>query len=86
MDQDTLTYNQNMSRRETLHFMSAVALPLGAFGLSMFVVAAFDNFGSKLLCPLIAACWITGLFVATLLPSMRKEVLSQTMIFLFSYG
>lgn len=77
---DTLTYKQNMSKTEVYHVIKAIGIPMFVFGLGMFTISNFANFGTKLICPASGIMWISGVIVAFLMPSMRKEVLNQTMI------
>lgn len=77
---ETLTYKQNMSKTEVYRVIKAIGLPLGLFGLALFTISNFANFGTKLICPLLGAMWCIGFFVALLMPSQRQEVLNQTMI------
>lgn len=76
----TLTYKQNMSKTEVYRVIKAIGIPLGLFGLALFTISNFANFGSKLICPLAGAMWAIGFIVALLMPSQRHEVLNQTMI------
>ena len=73
-----LTYKRNMSRQEFSHMAGAVLYPLGVFLFGVFVISDFAAFGTKLICPLSAAIWIAGFVIALLMPSMRKEILRQT--------
>jgi len=75
----SLTYKSDLSRQEAFKLIKAVGLPIGVFALSMFTIQNFANFGSKLLCPLIAAMWVVGFVVAILMPAQRREVLTQTL-------
>lgn len=77
---ETLTYKQNMSKREVYRVIQAIGIPLGLFGLALFTISNFANFGTKLICPLSGAMWAIGVIVALLMPSQRKEVLNQTMV------
>lgn len=56
----------------------AVLFPFGVFSFGVFVITEFAAFGSRLICPLSAVMWVTGLLVGTFLPSMRHEVVMQT--------
>ncbi len=76
---EVLTYKSDMSKQEAFRIFKAIGLPIGVFALSMFVVQNFASFGTKLLCPLIAAMWLVGFVVALLMPAQRSEVLNQTM-------
>ncbi len=76
---NTLTYKSDMSRQEAFRLFKAIGLPIGIFALSMFTVQNFAAFGTKLICPLIAAMWLVGFIVALLMPAQRNEVLTQTM-------
>lgn len=80
MQKQTLTYKQNMSKTEVYRVIKAVGAPLAVFGLGMFTISNFANFGTKLICPASAIMWFTGFIVALLMPAMRKEVLNQTLI------
>ena len=75
----TLTYKKDLSKQEGFRILKAVGLPILIFGLSMFTIQNFANFGSKLICPLIAAMWVIGFIVALLMPSQRSEVINQTL-------
>ena len=70
---NTLTYKKDLSKQEGFRVLKAVGLPILIFGLSMFTIQNFANFGSKLICPLIAAMWVVGFVVALLMPSQRSE-------------
>lgn len=78
--QETLTYKQNMSKAEVFRVIKAIGLPLLVFGLGLFTISNFANFGAKLICPLSGAMWATGFLVALLMPSQRQETLNQTMV------
>lgn len=79
MDNQTLTYKQTMTKQEGFQIIKAVGFPLGTFGLAMFTIKNFANFGTKLMCPLIAAMWTVGFVVAFLMPAQRRECLNQTL-------
>lgn len=78
--EETLTYKQNMSKTEVFHVIKAIGCPLIVFGLGIFTISNFANFGTKLICPAAGIMWFLGFFVALLMPSQRKEVLNQTLI------
>ena len=69
-----------MSKTEVYHAMKAVGLPLLLFGLAIFTINNFANFGTKIICPLSGAMWFIGFLVALFMPAQRNEVLNQTMI------
>ncbi len=73
------TYKAELSKQEAFRMFKAIGIPIGIFALSMFVVQNFASFGTKLLCPLIAAMWIVGFVVALLMPSQRSDIINQTM-------
>lgn len=73
-----LTYKRNLTRQEFSHVAGAVLYPLGVFMFGDYVIADFASFGTKLICPLSAAMWIAGFVIAVLMPSMRREIISQT--------
>lgn len=73
-----LTYKRNMSRAEFSRFAWSLFYPFGVFLFGVFVISDFAAFGTKLICPLSAAMWITGFVIAFLMPSMRREIISQT--------
>lgn len=75
----TLTYKKDLSKQEAFRLLKAVGLPIGVFALAMFTVQNFANFGSKLICPLIAAMWVVGFVVAVLMPAQRGEIINQTL-------
>lgn len=77
---EPLTYKQNMSKSELFRVIKAIGLPLLVFGLGLFTISNFANFGAKLLCPLSGAMWMAGLIVAFFMPSQRQETLNQTMV------
>jgi len=83
--QKTLTYRKGTTRDEAYRIVKAVGIPFLIFCLSLYTIDAFATFGLKLICPLIGAMWVVGVFVAFLLPPMRGEVLSQTLITIASY-
>lgn len=78
--EETLTYKQNMSKTAVFHVIKAIGCPLIVFGLGIFTISNFANFGTKLICPAAGIMWFLGFFVALLMPSQRKEVLNQTLI------
>lgn len=78
--EETLTYKQNMSKTEVFHVIKAIGCPLIVFGLGIFTISNFANFGTKLICPAAGIMWFLGFFVALLMSSQRKEVLNQTLI------
>lgn len=80
-----LSYKRNMSRQEALHTIKAVGFPLLLFGLGLFTISSFANFGTKLICPLSGAMWLIGVIVAILMPSQRTETLNSTMVTLSIY-
>lgn len=84
-DSMNLTYKKNMSKTEVLHVMAAVGLPLGLFCLSLMTISVFANYGTYLMCPVIGGMWVVGLVVAFLMPSMRREVINQTLITITTY-
>ena len=49
--EETLTYKQNMSKTEVFHVIKAIGCPLIVFGLGIFTISNFANFGTKLICP-----------------------------------
>lgn len=73
-----LTYKRDMTRAEATHLATSVLFPLGVTVFGIFVITEFAAFGSRLICPLSAIMWATGLLVAFFLPSMRHEVIMQT--------
>lgn len=82
---EVLTYKRNLNRAETLGIIKAVVIPLAVFAIAMFSVSSFDAFGTKLICPLSSAMWSMGYIVALIMPSMRKEVINQTLVMLATY-
>lgn len=82
---EVLTYKQNMSREESFRVIKAVCYPLAVFGLTMFTISNFANFGTKLLCPLIGAMWIISFIVALIMPAQRQEVLNQALVVITIY-
>lgn len=80
-----LSYKRNMSKKEALHTLKAIGLPLLVFGLGLFTISSFANFGTKLICPLSGAMWMVGFIVAFLMPSQRSEVLNSTLVTLSIY-
>ena len=77
--QNTLTYKQDMSKKEAIGILKAVGLPILVFALALYTIQNFANFGSKLLCPLIAAMWIVGFVVGIIMPAQRREIVNQTL-------
>lgn len=80
-----LSYKRNMSRQEAIHTLKAIGLPLLLFGLGLFTISSFANFGTKLICPLSGVMWLIGVIVAVLMPSQRKDILNSTMVTLAIY-
>ena len=74
--QNTLTYKQDMSKKEAIGILKAVGLPILVFALALYTIQNFANFGSKLLCPLIAAMWIVGFVVGIIMPAQRREIVN----------
>lgn len=82
---ETLTYKSEMSKQETLNVVKAVGFPVAVFGLSMFTIQNFANFGTKVLCPLIAAMWVIGFIIAIFMPAQRNEIILQTLWMIVIY-
>jgi len=82
---DELVYRSSWSKKEAMGVMRAVAVPVGVFGLALFTIANLGAFGTRLLCPLISVMWVWGVFVALVMPSMRGEVLHQTLTIIGLY-
>lgn len=83
--ENTLTYKQSMSRQETYRVIKAVGYPLIVFGLALFTISSFANFGTKLITPLSGGMWFVGFVVALLMPAQRKEIINQTLGMLLIY-
>ena len=62
--EETLTYKQNMSKTEVFHVIKAIGCPLIVFGLGIFTISNFANFGTKLICPAAGIMWFLGFFDA----------------------
>ena len=71
--EETLTYKQNMSKKEVSHVIKAIGCPLIVFGLGIFAVSNFANFGTKLICPAAGIMWFLGFFVALGIVSGRAS-------------
>ena len=81
----TLVYQENISRRELAGIVKAAGLPVSVLALCLYTISSFAAFGTGLVCPLSGAMWITGFFAALLVPSMRREVIRQTLITVTTY-
>ena len=75
----TLTYKQELSKKEAVGILKAVGLPVIVFALALFTIQNFANFGTKLLCPLIASMWLVGFVVGIIMPAQRREIVNQTL-------
>ena len=73
-----IVYSKGASGEETLQVMKAVGVPLGVFILVLLMVSSLDEFGQNIL-PMATLMWVSGVCVGAFLPSMRLEVLSDTM-------
>jgi hypothetical protein len=74
-----LTYKQDISKQQIYDIVTAVGIPLVLFGLAIFTIYSYANFGRYLIAPMLGLMWISGVIVGFLLPSMRNEVLNQTL-------
>lgn len=79
MERQPITYKQNVSKQQLFVIITAVGIPLALFIFAVFVIYSYANFGRYLICPMLGIMWITGVIVGFLLPSMRQEVLNQTL-------
>lgn len=77
---ETLTYRHNMSKAEVYRVMKAVGLPIAVFGLGLYTISNFANFGTLIVCPLSGAMWFVAVVVAFFMPAQRNEILNQAMI------
>lgn len=85
MRNEEIVYDKGISSNETLKMITGVGIPLGVFAFALLTISTFAEFGSKLLLPMTAAMWICGLGVAIYLPSMREEVIGDTMKAIVAY-
>ena len=85
INNNEIVYDKGISSGEALKMITGIGIPLGIFALVLLTVSTFAEFGTRLLLPMISAMWITGLCVAIYLPSMREEVIGDTMKMIFSY-
>jgi len=77
---ETVTLHKDKNR-----IVQSVVYPIIVFFLSIASINIFQNFGKILMAPMIGGMWGFGAFVAYYLPSMRKEVINQTLISVASY-
>ena len=82
---NNLTYKQNMSKTEVLHVIGGIGIPLGVFCFSLMTISSLTYIKTPLITQMIGLMWISGLVVAFLMPSMRREVINQTMITITTY-
>ena len=85
MDKKSITYKQNMSAYELKGYIKAVAMPVFVFMLSSFTVKEFDDFGEKLLSPMIAIMWIVSAICSLWVASQRTDIIRQTIVTIGCY-
>jgi hypothetical protein len=73
------------SRKDKSRLVRSVVLPVIIFFLSIISINIFKNFGRLLMAPLIGSMWIVGALCAVYMPSMRKEIINQTLIAVATY-
>lgn len=73
------------SRKDKSRLIQSVVLPIVIFFMSIISINVFQNVGKLLLSPLLGAMWIVGAACAAYMPSMRKEIINQTLIAVASY-
>lgn len=80
-----ITYKQGMSRTDLFRYLKAVGVPLAIFIFSLLSIQSLAMFGRKLVAPLTAIMWATGVICAILMPSHRESVLKETHVAVVGY-
>ena len=79
-----LTYETKMDATELMRYIKAICIPLAVFLITMYTIAKFAGFGTKLLAPLYGTMWAAGAICAILMPSHRADVIKETLATLTS--
>lgn len=74
------------SGKDKSRLVRSVVLPVIVFFLSIISINVLKNYGRILMAPLVGAMWITGALCALYMPSMRKEIINQTIIAVATYS
>lgn len=80
-----LTYKQRMSPLEFWNYVKAVALPIFVFSLSVYTINVFQDFGEKLLAPMMAIMWIVAAISALWVAAQRQDIIRQTIVTIGTY-
>lgn len=80
-----LVYEAGMSAQEFTRVLYAVAFPVAVLALGLFTISSFENFGTKLICPLSCAMWVMGIVVSFLIPGERNKNMRHTLMMLTGY-
>lgn len=81
-----LTYETKMDAAELMRYMKAICMPLAVFLITMYTIAKFAGFGTKLLAPLYGTMWAAGAVCAMIMPSHRTDVIKETLATCGGYG
>lgn len=73
-----ITYKHGISNKEMSGYLWAVGFPTLVFALAMVVIMQFGRFGANLIAPMTGAMWVCGAACGLILPSHRKNILTQT--------
>lgn len=79
------TYVKKASGKETAKILYAGIFPMIVFFLCLITIATLKTAGKIAVAPLIGVMWIVGAACAIWMPSMRKSIINETLIFLASY-
>lgn len=80
-----ITYKQNMSRTDFFRYVKAVGVPLVIFVVALLSIQSLAMFGTKLVAPLTAIMWASGVICAIIMPSHRESVLKETHVAVIGY-
>lgn len=75
---DRITYKQGLSSKELTGYFFAIGFPAFVFILSLIMVSQFGQFGKNLMAPMIALMWCCGSICGLILPSHRREIITET--------
>jgi len=85
MFKNELIIQQKASKSEKFGYLSAILLPIATLVISVYTIQVFGSYGSKLLAPMIALMWASGVVFAIIMPSHREDLLGSTEKFIFIY-
>ena len=78
IEMEKITYKQGMSSREFSGYFFAIGFPAAVLVLCLVVISTFGQFGQKLMAPMTALMWACGAGCALLLPSHRRDIVTET--------